>query len=333
LSRTVVAAVALALIAILAGGCQPVVQPTVEVSNNPNAPWRGATIPVLTIRAGLPATFGLAPLSGSPCAIEPRNISLAPLGRAGLEKLSAAPGIRRTVFFVPGFATSLPLALEAAHRIGSSLGASDLLVVVDWGSLGRKSAYRHDAKSASAAGPPFAAILASLHNAHPQREFDVFAHSMGARVVATGMSVVSLDASTGHIVQRAVFAAPDMTIGDYRRAITRNPVPFAHATIYASRRDNALLLSTIIHLHRRLGQLGVWRKPIAWTDVVDASLARVGRDGHGYAIHDTDVMRDIGATLAGAPVPHPDWRRAKPDAISWTYLPPGGVATGTSCGR
>jgi hypothetical protein len=84
------------------------------------------------------------------------------------------------------------------------------------------------------------------------------------------------------------------------------------------------LLSEIVHLHRRLGQITQPATTLPNTDVVDASAARHGIEGHGYALRDPLLIDDIGLTLAGARVPHPHWR-TKRDLLSQTWqfaLPP-----------
>jgi len=231
-----------------------------------------------------------------------------------------ATGVRRIVVFVPGFATGVPKGLRSAQLFASVVGPSDLLLYVDWGSAGKKYDYIRDARTAGKNAPALAELLLDLHRELPGREVDLFAHSLGTRIVALALAKVKAPADKRPIVERAVLAAPDMTIADYTRAIARIPGPFDHVTLYVSRHDKALLLSTVINVHRRLGRITAWQKPIARTDVVDASAARTGLDGHGYAISDPALIADIGRTLAGAAVPHPDWKHAKPDAISWTYL-------------
>jgi len=247
--------------------------------------------------------------------------------------MASGRGVRRVVLFVPGFATGIPLALRAVYRIRAAFEPGDLLVDVDWGSRGKKSRYEQDARTARASAPAFAAFLADLHKALPRTEVDIFAHSMGARVAVRAMYVVPVDPNAGRLVERAVLAAPDMTLADYQRAIARDPVPVGHVTVYASRFDKALLVSTLIHLHRRLGRLLSWHRPLARTDVVDASVASRGLDGHGYAITDPGLLRDIAATLAGAPVPHAAWRRAKPTTVNWTYAGPAVRSSPVPCHR
>jgi esterase/lipase superfamily enzyme len=259
---------------------------------------------------------------GPECANHRTVVHRSGSSEAAFLARARANGVRRIVVFVPGFATGVPKGVHSAQLFASVVGPSDLLLYVDWGSAGKKFDYIRDARTAAKNAPAFADLLVGLHRALPGREVDLFAHSLGTRIVALALAKVKAPADRLPIVERAVLAAPDMTISDYTRAIARIPGPFDHVTLYVSRHDKALLLSTVINLHHRLGRITAWQKPIARTDVVDASAARTGLDGHGYAISDPALIADIGRTLAGTPVPHPVWKHARPGAISWTYLAP-----------
>ena len=269
---------------------------------------------------------------GPECVAHRTTVHLAPSAGSAFLARARASGVRRVIVFVPGFATGVPKGLHSAQLFASVVGPSDLVLYVDWGSAGKKLDYIRDARTAARNAPALADLLLAFHRDLPGREIDLFAHSLGTRIVALALAKVPVPADGRSVVDRAVLAAPDMTIADYTRAIARIPGPFGHVTLYVSRHDKALLLSTVINVHRRLGRLTAWRTPIARTDVVDASSARTGLDGHGYAISDPDLIADIGRTLAGAGVPHPDWKRAKPDAVSWTYLaPPAGSPGPPAC--
>jgi esterase/lipase superfamily enzyme len=227
---------------------------------------------------------------------------------------------KRVVVFVPGFATSVQLGYTAAARIQETLGADDKVVLIDWGSEGKLTGYERDARTAHRNAPELNTALRVIKSAAAGGEVDVFAHSLGTRVVAN--AIAALNGQSSLLVTRVVLAAPDMTIADYQRAIARVPGPVGRVTIYASSKDRALFLSEIIHLHRRLGLITHWRRALANTDVVDASVASDRRDGHGYAINEPELISDIGDTLAGMKTPHLDWKTKRSGAAdSWVFAP------------
>jgi esterase/lipase superfamily enzyme len=280
----------------------------------------GPAIPLVVVRAGAPVAFGL--VRGAGCAEGYEQVVQTALAAGPFAALLRNRGIARTVVFVPGFATSVRSAYVAARRIQSDLGRGDRVVLVDWGSAGRKTGYEHDALTARRNSPMLVPALRALKAIAPRRQLDVFAHSLGTRLVA--MAIPNFAPKDGTVVTNMVMAAPDMTVAAYQRAITRKPGPFRHITLYVSRSDRALLLSEIVHLHRRLGQITQMTRSLANTDVVDASaVSRATPDGHGYAINDPLLIHDIGLTLAGTHIPHPYWRARRGTGTSgWIYEPP-----------
>jgi esterase/lipase superfamily enzyme len=238
-----------------------------------------------------------------------------------LRRAALAPGIVRVVLFIAGYHTNLLGGRGDAAGIQNVLGPHFLVVHIDWGSKGTTTGYEADGLAAKRQTPAFAAFVSDLHRALPEREVDVFAHSMGSRVAAGAMATVKPASDRKAIVLETVFAAPDLTLHDYERAITRNPEPFGHVTIYVSKHDKALLISTVVHFHQRIGQLADWHAVVANTSVVDASSADPKGLGHGYAIHSAAVIRDIAAIFLHAPVPHPAWTRVNPATVMWTLVP------------
>ena len=239
---------------------------------------------------------------------------------AAIRAAAMKPGVQRVILLVPGYRTKFADGRRDAGNVARVLGSRFLIVHIDWGSHGPAADYELDGAAARKNAPEFAAFLTDLHAALPGRELGVFAHSMGSRVAAGAMAIVKAQAR-GPIVRNAVLAAPDLTLADYKRAITRDPEPFGRVFVYVSTHDKALLLSDVVHLHRRLGQLEVWRHAVANTDVIDASAAAPGKVGHSYAFNDPEVVEDIGAVFLDAPLPHPGWARAKGEPFLWALVP------------
>jgi esterase/lipase superfamily enzyme len=272
--------------------------------------WAQPADPVLSVRL-----FGASdpPFALCPAARVQSNCNIASTSVAQSDTVGTIvarahrAGISSVVLFLAGYSTSYAHGLAETQHIAEQLGPRFLVVFVDWGSRGAHVDYESDAHSARRNASAFAALLTALHVALPDLGLGIFAHSMGTRVAVGAIAVVKA-ASSGLVVNEAVLAAPDLSIDDYRKAITRKPQPFGRITIYASHHDRALFLSAIIHLHRRLGQSLPGRLSLADTDIVDASAADRANEGHGYAIHDENVILDIGQTLLGAPTPHAAWK-------------------------
>ena len=233
---------------------------------------------------------------------------------------SVQRGTRRILFFIPGFNTSFVSGAVTAARIGAVVDPDTLVIYVDWGSKGKALAYRRDGRSAQRNAHAFGHALEYVRATFPHVEFDIFAHSMGSRVAIRGVAATFADHKPVR-VQHLVLAAPDVQIGDYV-ATMRQASTIGRATIYVSRRDKALFLSAIIHFHHRLGQVNVERWNLPRTDIVDVSAEDHSKDGHGYAIHDQQILSDIYGVVTDAPFPHRKWCKSKAYTDVWIYLPP-----------
>ncbi len=277
---------------------------------------------MLQIRAGEPLRYAIARATG--CHDGLPAVEQTPIDATAFERLRERPGVARTIVFVPGYATSVPSDYAAVLRIEERLGPADRVVLVDWGSAGNITEYDHDAHTARRTAPYLAKALVALRAAAPASELDVFAHSLGTRMVA--MAIPAFPRRHTPIVANAVLAAPDMTLADYTHAIARLPGPVGHITLYVSRHDRALLISEVFHFRRRLGQITKWSRALAATDVIDASVAGHGRLGHNYATTNPLLIDDIGATLAGAPTPHANWHpRDGAGTTVWEFAPRDGT--------
>lgn len=235
----------------------------------------------------------------------------------------SAPGVRRILFFLPGFNTTFAQGAAAAQRIASVADASTAVVYTDWGSQGKAFAYRRDGRSAARNAAAFGHLLQYVQSRLPQAAIDVFAHSMGSRVVIRGLAGAAKEGKPVR-VSHVVLAAPDLAVADYVASMLQ-VAQIQRGTIYVSRRDRALLLSAIIHFHHRLGQVAVERLDLPRTDIVDVSTEDRSRDGHGYAIHDPVLLRDIYRVITGAPVPHPDWCKSNRYGAVWIFTARGCV--------
>jgi hypothetical protein len=286
-----------------------------------SAPARAASannIPLVHIRADMPVTFGSLQSSG--CTLGSDTVTEEPQEETAFAGSLALPDVRRVVVFVPGYATSIAVAFGVARHIQHVLGPADRVVLVDWGSTGHVIGYSRDLRVASRNAPMLATALLRLKQMSPALELDVFSYSLGARIVA--LAIPGLSRTTETVVSNAVLAAPDMSVLDYERAIARKPKALGHVTLYVSERDHALLLSEIVHFQRRLGQITHWSQRFADTDVVDASVENGGTDGHGYAVTVSEVVVDIGQSLAGDTIPHERWTKASgPWSSRWIFTP------------
>jgi pimeloyl-ACP methyl ester carboxylesterase len=270
-----------------------------------------AAPPAILLRGGKSPLFALCPSDSQQREGCESAVSAAPGAQRAIDDvLSRAGNAERIVIFLSGYRTSFAQGQREAVTLARLFGPRCFVVYVDWGSHGKLYDYEGDARAARRNVAAFAAFVTALRAKAGRHRLDVYAYSMGTRLVAGAMATVRSVTDGEPVIDRAVLAAPDLTANDYRLAITRQPIPFQHVTVYASRSDRALMLSSIIHLHHRLGQMLGGRIALQHTDVVDASAADRTTAGHGYPVHDLRVICDVAAVFSNRPIPHEAWFRA-----------------------
>ncbi len=238
--------------------------------------------------------------------------------RALIERIKKS-GARRVLFFIAGFNTSYAHGAADAVRVAQIVDARTLVIYTDWGSQGKALAYRRDGRSAARNGPAFGDLLAFMKANAPTEALDVFAHSMGSRVAVEGIA----SAAKAHhrlALQNVVLAAPDLNVKDYILAMNQIGA-VSHGTIYVSRHDKALLASALIHLHHRLGQVSVERLTLPRTDIIDVTSQDHSQFGHGYALQNPSILRDIYAVVQGETSPHRVWCRSQKYPGVWLFCP------------
>jgi esterase/lipase superfamily enzyme len=120
---------------------------------------------------------------------------------------------------------------------------------------------------------------------------NVVAHSMGNRVLEGALDRLTLR-KVNPGFKNVVMAAPDINIADLDNVSAILRASTAHATVYASSKDVALLASKAFHSYPRLGEAPPPRVAKG-IDTVDASAIRQDLLGHSYFADSGTVIRDL----------------------------------------
>ena len=101
----------------------------------------------------------------------------------------------------------------------------------------------------------------------------IITHSMGSRVVAGALEQISADAHAAgrKPIGEVAFLAPDIDAERFRRAVAKLTGAAARLTLYASDKDEALLLSQKNAGYKRAGQAGSDLVIVPGIDTIDAT--------------------------------------------------------------
>lgn len=192
--------------------------------------------------------------------------------------------------FVHGYNSSFEAAVERAAQIAADLHMDGVPIVYSWPSQGSVAGYLLDAKAIAQPQLPadLAILLTDVARRTGARRVHLVAHSMGNRLMLAALQRL---ASSGNAPKfsEVVFAAPDVGQRDFVSALTKIRPLGNRFTLYASKRDKALLLSQHVNGEVRAGDANkiVIRPGL---QSIDTTLASGGLLGHndfaGTALED-----------------------------------------------
>jgi esterase/lipase superfamily enzyme len=123
----------------------------------------------------------------------------------------------------------------------------------------------------------------------------LIAHSMGARVLAKVLSEIGEPRPSPReaSLREIVLAAPDISVGLFKRLAEGFHSKAKRITLYASSRDHVLVLSKLINDHPRAGETGVDIVVMPGIDTIDVSAVDTELAGHFYYGDNRSVVSDI----------------------------------------
>lgn len=192
----------------------------------------------------------------------------------------AASRKKEVLVFIHGYNTSFQGGVERAAQLAVDLGLDGAPILYSWPSQGSLLGYSADAASADdqvrlAELSQFLADVAARTGA---TRINVVAHSMGNRYLVRALDRLARQGKK-NLFNEVVFAAPDVSVDEFRVAWPRIKTLGRRTTVYASGRDKALQVSEVVNGKPRVGDA---RHPftLPGLQTVDTTAASGGMLGH-----------------------------------------------------
>lgn len=244
-------------------------------------------------------------------------------------------GVKKSVkheclIFVHGFNVPFDDAIRRTAQIKYDIGFDGVPIMFSWPSQGSPvpSNYRKDERNAALSADSLHRLLLSLGANVPSITIHIIAHSMGTRVVAGALEQISADAHTDgrKPVGEVALLAPDIDAELFRRAAAKLTGAAARVTLYASDKDEALLLSEHNAGYKRAGQAGRDLVIAPGMDTIDATQVETAVLGlrHLYYADNSTILSDLFHLLRGR---SPADRSARLEAVGsqpnryWRFRP------------
>jgi len=252
------------------------------------------TTPAIYARFGMPGNPRTEFILMHADPIQPEEI-----GRITASFFRYIPGQRRGLVFVHGYNVSFESAAFRAAQLSVDMKLERMPVFFSWASKAGLAAYWKDENTALQSVPDFKRFLKTYLDESKVDQLVIIAHSMGSRIVTSGLVEMLQAVSTiAKKLNHLVLAAPDLDGAVFTEQVmpvllsSRIPV-----TIYASSNDKALLASVKMHGFTRVGSAG---KDIVVGDgmeTIDVSAIPTDSLGHSTFGASPRLLDDIRALV------------------------------------
>jgi esterase/lipase superfamily enzyme len=206
---------------------------------------------------------------------------------------------RRPLLYVHGYNVGFAKGCYRAARFSENLAIGRRLLLFSWPSDGSALNYMRDEADLSWSVNTLREVLLEMEQRFGRGNFDVFAHSLGARGVMLALSAMhDFHTATVPLVDRLILAAADIDADVFEQLLPRLRAQAHQITAYVSDNDSALALSRELHGYPRLGEASTHVVALQGVDVIDVSdlpLRRV--TGHLYHLYNETAYRDIAQVL------------------------------------
>jgi len=176
-------------------------------------------------------------------------ISTKALARADVPKWfnSGLRKKKRVLIFVHGYNSRFESAVFHFAQLVHDMNADAEPVLFSWPSRGRLLDYNYDRESATFSRGDLADVLRAAVRSPDVNDVVVLAHSMGAWVTMEALRQIALqDGRVPAKISSVILASPDLDVDVFRRQVTEIGPDRPRITIFVSRHDRALHLSSLL---------------------------------------------------------------------------------------
>jgi esterase/lipase superfamily enzyme len=239
------------------------------------------------------------------------------------KSLKESPGTEILVF-IHGYNVGFEAAVRRTGQIAYDLHLPIIPIAYSWPSQNRTLAYLEDEDTAQWTAYHLVDFLDELSANTGAVKINLVAHSMGARVLTSALNEIAAstrnDGANSPSFTQIVLAAPDLASDTLEEFAKRTTGLSSRLTVYASEKDDALLISHLLHSSWRAGQVAGLLVP--GIDTVDATSVRTDLIGHNYFGANDSIISDAKKLIEfGWPPPQRNLIPAIRAALTYWVIP------------
>jgi len=211
---------------------------------------------------------------------------------------------RRELFvFVHGFNVSFEDAARRTAQIHYDLQFDGAPIFFSWPAHDKFIfTYPADETNVAWSVPHLKQFLLEIVKESQAQSINLIAHSMGNRALAAALREIDLEMhDQARLFNQVILAAPDIDADEFRTNIAPAMQRTAQRlTLYASARDDALLVSRYLHRGPRAGDAGDGLVVVNGVDTIDVTPIDTSPWGHSYYGSSDPVLHDLRELLSRA---------------------------------
>jgi esterase/lipase superfamily enzyme len=211
---------------------------------------------------------------------------------------------RSCFVFIHGYNVSFDDAALRTAQLSCDLKFLGVPILYSWASANDPRKYSKDEDTVGLTVKRLTTFLSKLIQSSGADQIHLIAHSMGNRALVNALDRLAIAPNPEKKpFKQVVLTAPDVPRKDVESLIQAASEKAERVTLYASRKDKALGLSTAKHDYQRLGKVYGYPFVLEGMDSIDASKVKTDFWGHGVFATTRTVLGDLAALIADGKPP------------------------------
>lgn len=225
------------------------------------------------------------------------------------------------LLFIHGFNVNFNDAIMRTAQLGYDLNFKGVVTAFSWPSVGSLWGYEADCSTADISSHYLCDFIKTISTGDISNLY-IIAHSMGNVVLTKALEKLKIVGMyPNEKISQIILAAPDIDKDIFINQIMPAIKCKARFTLYASKKDKALLISKKLRYgYPRAGDGGENITIVEGVETVDASKVDTALLGHGYFSDTQSLINDIHMVLQGL---HPNKRildqKEKNTQVYWAF--------------
>lgn len=198
------------------------------------------------------------------------------------------------VVYIHGYNIDFEKGCRHSAVLQRSLGLHDRLLLFSWPADGSMLKYTWDEADLVWSVPFMADFFEDFVKESGYGRTDIVAHSLGARGAVQALTRLAYREYDKPLFDELVLIAPDIDTDTFKHDLALLKRVVNRITIYVSKNDKALRLSSEVHGYPRLGEAGDALTILEGVETIDISLLSIQRlSGHIYHLSNKEVIEDL----------------------------------------